>query len=141
MNKPKVVAVDDRPEDIEKLGEILGETFELKMVYQSPKALEVIEEFKPDLVFLDIQMPEENGLEVLKKIKIVQPRLRVIMMTIVKDITVAIKAVQMGASDYLLKPLDPDTVREKVKRLLEDAKVEADLDKMLDQIKKMCDEI
>lgn len=137
MKKPKILVVDDKPEDADRVKDLLGEVFEVRSVYQSPKTLDAIDKFKPDIVFLDIQMPEENGLEVLRKIKIFHPELKVIMTTIVKDTSVAVEATKKGAFDYLTKPIELKTVLEKINLAVEESMVEADLDKLKKKIKNL----
>jgi DNA-binding NtrC family response regulator len=133
MKKPKILIIDDQPEDIKQARETLGDMFEIGFVTDSSKAMAAVEKFKPDLVFLDIQMPGENGLEVLKKIRVVHPRMKIIMVTIVNDVNLAVQATKIGAIDYVLKPLDAKVLLEKVNRAIEENVVEEDLDR----IKKM----
>jgi DNA-binding NtrC family response regulator len=137
MKKPRVIIIDDQKEDIEKAREVLGDMFEIGFVTKSSEAIKAIEKFKPDVVFLDIQMPGENGLQVLKKIKVVFPRLRVIMVTIVRDVNVAVQAAKAGAFDYVVKPLDSKVLLEKVNRAIEETVVEEDLEDIKQKAKRL----
>ena len=65
-----------------------------------------------DLVFLDMKMPGINGLETLRRIKKIVPRLQVVMMTAYGTIESAVEAMKLGAVDYLSKPFSPDEVRD-----------------------------
>lgn len=74
-------------------------------------ALKTIKEQKPDLVFLDIIMPGEDGIEILKKIKERGDNVRVIMLTATKTIKTAVSAMKLGAYDYITKPFDIDEIK------------------------------
>src|SRR5438093_5636015 len=80
------------------------------------KAIEKIESLKPDLVFLDIQMPGLNGFEVLRSVKL-DPKPQVVFVTAYDKY--AVKAFEVSAIDYLLKPIDADRLRLTMKRILE----------------------
>jgi len=72
------------------------------------EALEILKKQKPNLVFLDIRMPEMGGIEVLKEIKKIDNSIVVIMVTVVNDEIMAKKAIKLGAYDYVTKPLSFD---------------------------------
>jgi two-component system nitrogen regulation response regulator GlnG len=83
---------------------------------------EVIKKVKDedyDLVVMDIQMPKMNGLEVLKEIKLLKPKLLVILVTAFGTTDTAIEAMKFGAYDYLLKPFDVLKLKETIKKALE----------------------
>ena len=71
-------------------------------------ALEKIKAEKPNLVFLDIRMPEMDGIEVLKQIKQIDNAITVIMVTVLNDEETAKNAIKLGAYDYVTKPLSFD---------------------------------
>jgi len=71
-------------------------------------ALEKIKAEKPNLVFLDIRMPEMDGIEVLKQIKQIDNAIAVIMVTVLNDEETAKNAIKLGAYDYVTKPLSFD---------------------------------
>jgi DNA-binding NtrC family response regulator len=72
------------------------------------EALERLEKNPFDVLFVDIRMPEMNGIELLEKVKTEYPETIVIIITAYGSIESAVKAMQLGASDYLLKPFKPD---------------------------------
>ncbi len=78
---------------------------------------------KIDVVFLDVRMPEMNGIEVLKKIREKTKNIPVIMMTAFTDSNTAIEAMREGAFDYLLKPLRNEQIREVIEKALETARL------------------
>ncbi len=82
------------------------------------RALKLFEEEKPDIVILDIRLPDSNGITLLKTIKEINPAVIVIMITACPDIQNSVEAMKMGALDYLEKPIDFD----KMKTLLHSVK-------------------
>jgi DNA-binding NtrC family response regulator len=72
------------------------------------EALEILEKDPFDVLFVDIRMPEMTGIELLEKVKTEYPETVVIIITAYGSIDSAVKAMQLGASDYLLKPFKPD---------------------------------
>ncbi|ADG81488.1 response regulator transcription factor [Thermincola potens] len=81
-------------------------------------------EQKPDLIFMDIQMPGMNGLEAAKKILETNPRCRVVFLTAYDQFEYARKGLQMGAADYLLKPVRPDILEETCRKVMESLEYE-----------------
>ena len=76
------------------------------------EAVEKVPQLKPDLVFMDIMMPNMNGIEALKKIKEISPETKVIMCTSVGQEKVITEAVEAGASEFVIKPFKPDDIHE-----------------------------
>ena len=80
------------------------------------KAVERYLELKPDLVMMDITMPEMDGIQALKKIKQADPGANVIMCSAMGQQAMVIEAIQSGAKDFIVKPFDKDRVLEAVKK-------------------------
>ena len=80
------------------------------------KAVEKYNELKPDLVLMDITMPEMDGIEALKKIKAGDPNAMVIMCSAMGQQAMVIEAIQAGARDFIVKPFQPDRVLEAVRK-------------------------
>jgi response regulator RpfG family c-di-GMP phosphodiesterase len=103
-NVKKIMIVDDEQDVVHLFEEMLGDQFEVIKAYSGRECLEKIKLEKPDLIFLDILMPELNGWQVLEKIKL-DPELNgipVIMLTAVKpDFSVLQKSIE----NYLVKPV------------------------------------
>ncbi|MBI3007500.1 MAG: response regulator [candidate division NC10 bacterium] len=103
----KVLVVDDEPEAVELLVEFLSSKgYEVLTATSGEEALRRVKEDRPHLVLLDIQMPKMNGLEVLRRIREIDPEMGVIMATGVNEEDVGRKALELGAFDYIVKPLD-----------------------------------
>lgn len=105
----KICVVDDeaatRRSIIRKLGEVDHSCTIFNLGY-GEAALQELYKIKPDVVLLDIQMPGMNGLELLEKIKQSHPWIQVIMLSGFEEFSYARRALQLGAYDYLLKPVD-----------------------------------
>ena len=82
------------------------------------KAVEKYNELKPDLVLLDITMPEMDGIQALKKIKEGDPSATVIMCSAMGQQAMGIEAIQSGAKDFIVKPFQADRVLEAVKKVV-----------------------
>ena len=80
------------------------------------KAIEKYKETKPDLVMMDITMPEMDGIQALKKIKEVDPSATIIMCSAMGQQAMVIESIQSGAKDFIVKPFDKDRVLEAVKK-------------------------
>lgn len=80
------------------------------------KAVEKYKEVKPDLVMMDITMPEMDGIQALKKIKEEDPSATVIMCSAMGQQAMVIESIQSGAKDFIVKPFDKDRVLEAVKK-------------------------
>lgn len=80
------------------------------------KAVEKYKELKPDLVMMDITMPEMDGIEALKSIKKEDPNATIIMCSAMGQQAMVIESIQSGAKDFIVKPFDKDRVLEAVKK-------------------------
>ena len=83
------------------------------------KAVEKYQETKPDLVLMDITMPEMDGIQALKKIKAIDANASVVMCSAMGQQAMVIESIQSGARDFIVKPFQPDRVIEAVKKAVE----------------------
>ncbi len=114
-----ILIVDDEASLRQTLARILQRAgFEVTTTGAGGEALALLSQQLFDLVYLDLRMPDMNGLEVLKAIHTRFPELPVILFTAQPDLTSAVEALRSGATDYLLKPLKPQTVIERAKSVL-----------------------
>lgn len=82
-------------------------------------ALEKYDEVHPDLVTMDITMPEMNGLDALREIRTTDPVARVLMVSAMGQQKMIVEALEAGAMDFLVKPFQPTKVLETVKKCLQ----------------------
>jgi len=82
------------------------------------KAVEKYNELKPDLVLMDITMPEMDGLAALKEIKSFDPGARVVMLTALGQESVVLQAIKSGARDFVVKPFEKERVLSAISKLL-----------------------
>lgn len=114
-----ILIVDDEKTILQSLkGALSDEGFEPILVENGIQAIRNIEEEIPDLVLLDIWMPDMDGIEVLIKIKEIHPHLQVIMMSGHGNIETAVKAAKLGAYDFIEKPIDLDKLQLSIKNAL-----------------------
>lgn len=100
------------------------------------EAIDKLKAAEPALIFMDITMPEMDGLEALEKINKSNPLIPVIVITGNGNMDTAIKAMQMGAYDYITKPLDIDKVRITAKRAIELSQMKNKIDELQQQLEK-----
>jgi len=82
------------------------------------QAVEKYNELKPDLVTMDITMPENDGIAALKEIKAIDPNAKIIMCSAMGQQAMVIDAIQAGAKDFIVKPFQADRVIEAIKKTL-----------------------
>ncbi len=105
----RILVVDDEQDILDFLAEDFGgKGLNVDTALNGQEALESIMANLPDLVFLDVRMPGMDGIAVLKKIKEIDPAMKVVMMTAVQDEEVIEQAMSLGALDYILKPISLD---------------------------------
>lgn len=103
----RILVVDDEPDACDFLKQFLTlKGYQATTATSGPEALKKVKEERPDLILLDIRMPGMDGIEVLRRVKEVDVAIGVIMITAVKDEEIGKQALQMGANDYITKPLD-----------------------------------
>ncbi len=116
----KILIVDDNEVLRFTLTELLEESgFECNAVAEGIAALEEVKKNTYDLVILDLRLPGMNGLEILKKIKLLNNSLPVIMLTAFGEIKTAVEAIKIGALDFITKPFDNDAMIILIKKALE----------------------
>ncbi len=104
---PKVLVVDDEPDAVELLQEFLtAKGYEVSAAFNGEEALEKVKTDRPHLILLDVRMPGMNGLETLRQIRQIDQEVGVIMVTAVNEEETGRQALELGAFDYLVKPLD-----------------------------------
>ncbi len=108
-----VLIVDDVPENVETLGELLAADYEIQFATSGAEALDLLHDHTPDLILLDVMMPEMDGYETCRRIK-ARPHLvevPVIFVTALSGDTAETRGLELGAVDYIGKPINLDIAR------------------------------
>jgi putative two-component system response regulator len=120
--EPKVLLVDDNTANLQVLRETLdGSGYKLLIAKNGRNALEVVRKARPDLILLDIMMPEMDGYEVCRTLKadVATRHIPVIFLTAMADAEDEAKGLSLGAVDYITKPINPGLVKARVRNQLE----------------------
>lgn len=119
--KSKILIVDDKPDNLRLLGKILTEQgYEVRKAINGSTALMGVQATLPDLILLDIRMPDINGYEVCKKLKASEQTrdIPVIFLSALDDVLDKLKAFEVGGVDYITKPFQTQEVIVRVKNQL-----------------------
>jgi two-component system response regulator AtoC len=107
----RVLIIDDEEMLTESLMMFFSEKkCKVECAFSGKEGIEKFMKFHPHLVFLDVKLPDMDGLEVLKKIKHIGYDAYIVIITAYHEMDIAIKAMQLGAFDYLIKPLDVNEI-------------------------------
>ncbi|MDD2810759.1 diguanylate cyclase, partial [Rhodoferax sp.] len=119
--KPLVLAIDDTPANLLTLGAALEPAFELQMATSGAIGLALAEKTPPDLILLDIMMPEMDGYEVCRQLK-AHPQLKdipVVFVTALTDAVSEARGLALGAADFITKPVNVEIAHQRIQNLLE----------------------
>ena len=97
---------------------LLSENYSISSAYGGREGIEMLQESKYDLCLLDMEMPDVNGFEVLKWIRKNNQKIKVIFITAERDIEVIRRSEELGADDYITKPINPKILKESIKSLI-----------------------
>ena len=116
MTRPKILAIDDEPSNLQIIRRILNETYDLAFATSGEDGLKASFKHRPDLILLDIMMPVVNGYGLCKTLKS-DPRTRripIIFVTAMGAVGDEEKGFQLGAVDYITKPISPPILKARV---------------------------
>lgn len=107
--KPKILIVDDEEHIVDLIRLSLGDAYEIHTAYNGVEALRVAHAVHPDVIILDIMMPQKDGFEVCKELKQhkVTGDIAIIFLSAKNQTQDKVKAINMGGDDYIVKPFDP----------------------------------
>ncbi len=132
QKKQRILLVDDNATNVELLhAQLKPFGYEIEKAYDGEEALKKIEASPPDLILLDLMMPRLSGYEVCQKVK-TDPKTQlipVIVITALKELDDKIKAIEMGADDFLMKPFNKVELVTRVKSLLKLKQLYDDVDR------------
>lgn len=122
--KKCVLVVDDAAIVLSRITDALGKQFDVVTVNSGSRALEYLAANKPDLILLDIRMPDKDGFEVLREIKSMEDRadIPVVVLTALEGKRYVVEGLSLGIRDYILKPFAANDLLERVQRVLEPGK-------------------
>ena len=117
MERFRILFVDDEQDFLETIIKRLkARSIDVTGVESGYKALEILESRDPDVIILDVKMPGMDGIETLREIKKKKPLIEVIMLTGHASVESGIQGMQLGAFDYVMKPVALDELLEKIRQ-------------------------
>jgi putative two-component system response regulator len=150
--RPTVLAVDDTPANLALLSQLLGPGYRVQLAPSGAKALELALRRPPDLILLDVMMPEQDGWETCRRLK-ADPRTRdvpVVFLTALSSSEDETRGFELGAADFVTKPFNPATLLARVRTQLElkawrdaqrdrNAWLQGELDTRLEEVERLRD--
>lgn len=120
-SKKRILAVDDTAIVLTRICNTLRDEYDVITVNSGVRALKYLELEKPDLILLDIQMAQKDGIETLQEIRTMKERadIPVIMLTGVEDKDIVLKSAKLGICDYILKPFCSEDLLDRIRRVFE----------------------
>jgi PAS domain S-box-containing protein len=131
--RPLILAIDDTPANLFTLGGALAAEFDLQIATSGEMGLRLAAESRPDLILLDVMMPDMDGYEVCQHLK-TMPALRhipVIFLTALSDSASEMKGLSLGAADYIAKPIGVEIARQRIRNVLEREQLRRELEAQL----------
>jgi putative two-component system response regulator len=125
--RPRLLLVDDEPTNLHVLRQILGDDYRLQFATDGARALQLARQQPPDLILLDIMMPQLNGYDVCRQLK-AQPETRsipVIFVSALSDMGDEAEGFEAGGVDYIIKPVRAPVVRARIRTHLSLVRAEA----------------
>lgn len=116
QKKKKMLAVDDNPNNNAIVEELFGDHYDLRTAMTGEDALQIAQDFQPDIVLLDIMMPGMDGYEVCRRLR-EQPALadiKILMVTAKGALEDRVKGYEVGANDFITKPFEEENILESV---------------------------
>ncbi|MBM4307854.1 MAG: response regulator [Deltaproteobacteria bacterium] len=137
----RILVVDDEEVICNILVRRLGrEGYSCTTANNGKEALNHFYKEKFSLIISDMKMPEMTGIELLQKIKAIDPKMRVIMVTAYPEIDLAVNAMRLGAYDFIIKPADLDLIVMSVKKALESKRLEEEIEAYHNRLEEMVEE-
>ncbi len=119
MARPVLMIVDDEQNVLDTCRDIFKDTYTVVLKNSAPEALGFMSENQVDLIFLDISMPEMDGIEMLNQVRLLDDPPPVVIVTATRTVKSAVTAMKLGAFDYITKPFDIDELRLVAEKALE----------------------
>lgn len=133
----QVLVIDDERGPRESLRMVLKYDYEMILAERVDAGIELLRQNDPDLVIMDIRMPEKSGIEGLQEIREINPNVSIVMLTGYGDLETAQQAIRYGANDYLQKPFDTDEIQAVVKKYVDRSKLNSRKKQAQEELNKM----
>jgi PleD family two-component response regulator len=137
--RPTILVVDDTPDNLHLLSSIFKDEYRVKIAHNGEKALSICHsDNPPDLILLDIMMPDMDGFEVAQRLRghPSSEHIPVIFVTAMTGEDARLKGMELGAVDFVTKPIDPDSLKVRVKNFMRyvelHSQLQADYDEMME---------
>lgn len=137
MNNSTILIVDDERGVRQSFNMVLKEQYRLFFAENGAAALDIFKQKHVDLVLLDILLPDLDGLVLLKELKESEPQTEIVMVSALKEISSAVRAMKLGAFDYITKPFEVDELLSVVKRALERKKLQKEIVYLRDELERV----
>jgi signal transduction histidine kinase len=121
--RPRILVIDDELGPRESVRFLFKNTHEVHCASSVAQGIELLRQTRPDIVVMDIRMPDRNGIDGLREVRAIDPNVSVVMLTGFGTLDTAQDALRLGASDYLKKPFDIQEMRSLVERYIERTRI------------------
>jgi DNA-binding NtrC family response regulator len=135
--KPDLVIIDDEPHFSESLQMALEDTYDVSQVHSVSRAREFLDKKHPDVILLDIKLPDGSGIDFLRELKTIRPIPIVFVMTAYATIDNAVASLKEGAVDYFTKPLDIEKLKREINVYIENKVLHKKIDTLDMKIRKI----
>jgi two-component system response regulator (stage 0 sporulation protein F) len=120
MSDKKLILICDDEEGVrESLNLILGEEYKLDFAVNGNEVIHYLKKADPDLIIMDIKMPQKNGIDTLKELRRQKSKVKIIIITGYKSVETASEASKYNIFEYITKPFDSSLVKEIIRKALE----------------------
>lgn len=133
----KILVIDDERGPRESLRMVLKYDYDMVLAERVDAGIEMLRQHDPDLVIMDIRMPEKSGIEGLQEIREINANVSIVMLTGYGDLETAQQAIRYGANDYLQKPFDTDEIQAVVKKYVDRSKLYSRKKQAQEELNKM----
>jgi two-component system, NtrC family, response regulator AtoC len=133
-----ILVVDDENGVRQSFKMVLKNDYNVLLSDTGHQALDIFTKNKVDLILLDILLPDAGGLDLLEKFKEADPNTEIIMVTAVNEIQTAVKAIKLGAYEYIIKPFVVDDVLTVIKRAMEKRSLIKEVAYLKDELERYC---
>jgi len=139
--KGTLLIVDDEDTVRQSLRIVFNEDYHVIMVADGPSAIQTAKDTKVDVAILDIKMPQMSGIEVLERLKYVDPAMEVIMLTAFETTDLMRQALRLRACDYITKPFDLATIRTAVATAMQRRTLASDIHSNAEKLQDLLGEL